>query len=351
MKVVVTGASGNVGTALLERLLAGGHEVVGISRRRPGPEHPYDQVRWVNLDVASPSERGRLKEAFQGADAVVHLAWLIQPARVVQELVRVNVGGTRAVVEAAEATGVAHLVVASSVGVYGHHPDDPSQRVDESWPLKAVASLEYSRSKVAVEFLLDGLEARRPGLKVTRVRPGLVLQHAAGSEIANYFLGPLVPTRGLLGVSVPALPMPRALAVQAVHARDLADAYTRVVESGAPGAFNVATEPVLTGLEVARALGARRAVPVSRSAVRGLAALSFRAHLHPTAPGWLDMAYAIPVMDTNRARSELGWEPQVSSVEALGALLSGMRDHAGTTSASLLPRSAPSRVGTSTQGP
>lgn len=346
MRIIITGASGNVGTALLRRLASTKHDVVGVARHHPGTSKAYESASWVLLDVADPA--ADLVGTFRGADAVIHLAWLIQPSRDVDELVRINVDGTRAVARAAAAAGVGHLVVASSVGVYGHHPDDHSARTTETWPLKAVASLEYSRSKVANEAFLDDFERDHSDLVVTRVRPGLVLQHDAGSEIAKYFVGPLLPTGALLRVPLPVMGMPRGLAVQAVHADDLADAYVKVVEARLPGALNVAAEPVLTGRLVAQALGARRVLPLGRSLTRTAAALTYRAHVHPTAPGWLDMAYAVPVMDTNRARSELGWEPQTSALDALTDLLQGARDHAGTSSAPLKPRRAPQRAGATT---
>jgi nucleoside-diphosphate-sugar epimerase len=100
VKVVVTGASGNVGTGLL-RALAGAtpaHEVVGVCRRPPPPDPPYDMARWHAVDLSAPGAAAALAEPFAGADAVVHLAWAIQPARdVADALARVldqRAGGT-----------------------------------------------------------------------------------------------------------------------------------------------------------------------------------------------------------------------------------------------------------------
>ena len=80
MRIVVTGLSGNLGTALLRRLGAeGGHDITGISRRPPQGE-PYQLARWVALDLAQEGAEQRLREVFAGADAVVHLAWGFQPS-------------------------------------------------------------------------------------------------------------------------------------------------------------------------------------------------------------------------------------------------------------------------------
>src|SRR3954466_12669550 len=143
LRVVVTGATGNVGTSVLEAL--GGDErvgeIVGLARRIPNWTPP--KVRWVSAAVASDDLSG----AFEGAHAVIHLAWLIQPSRDGAELERVNVEGSRRGFAAAVAAGVGALVHASSIGVYSPGPKD--RPVDESWPHEGVPSLFYSRHKAA----------------------------------------------------------------------------------------------------------------------------------------------------------------------------------------------------------
>ncbi len=244
MRVAVTGATGNVGTALLRRLASTDTEVVGVCRRLPEPTGAWADVRWVQQDVAGPDAVQRLTDAFAGVDAVVHTAWLIQPARDPGEMARVNLTGSENVVRAALAAGVPHLVHLSSVGAYATHPVDDA-RVDESWPADGISPSQYSREKATVESHLDTVERDHPELLVTRVRPALVFQRDAGSEIARYFLGPFVPTRLLRRVPLPVLPLPERLRFQVVHADDLADALVRILERAPGGAFNVADEPVL----------------------------------------------------------------------------------------------------------
>ncbi|WP_432511435.1 NAD-dependent epimerase/dehydratase family protein [Kineococcus sp. SYSU DK001] len=350
MKVAITGASGNVGTALLRRLAGTGTEVVGICRRLPdgpGPEGAYEGVRWESLDIAGPGAVPRLTEVLRGVDAVVHAAWLIQPARDPQELTRVNVGGSRNVVQAALAAGVPHLVHLSSIGAYATHPVGDG-RVDESWPATGIRSSQYSREKVAVEEHLDAVLADHPELTVTRVRPALVFQRDAGSEISRYFLGALVPTRLLRRVPLPVLPLPTKVRFQVVHADDLADALARILERAPGGAFNVADEPVLGNRDLALALNSPRYVDVDRRVVRAAADLTYRAHVHPVQPGWVDLGFGVPVMDTGRAREELGWRPAHAARDVLVELLDGIRDHAGTPSGAMRRRTglATSRTGT-----
>ena len=137
---------------------------------------------------------------------------------------------------------------------------------------------------------------------------------------------------------IPVLPLPPGLALQAVHADDVGEAYRLAVTSpDARGAYNVAAEPVLDARELGRVLGARP-VTVPTRAVRALAKLTWRARLQPTPPGWLDMGLGVPLMDITRAREELGWQPRHSASDALLELLDGLRRSAGLDTPPLAPR-------------
>jgi nucleoside-diphosphate-sugar epimerase len=304
-------------------------EIVGIARRLPEWQPP--RTRWVSADIA----RDDLRPHFAGADAVIHLAWLIQPSRDGTELQRVNVEGSRRVFRAAADAGVGALVHASSIGVYSPGPKDTP--VDESWPREGVPTSFYARHKAAAERALDELEIADPRLRVVRLRPGLIFKREAGPEVRRLFAGPLLPARLLRPGLVPVLPLPDRLVLQAVHGDDVGEAYRLAALSDqAQGAYNIAAEPVLDPSRLARAFGARR-VRVPERALRVLADATFRAHLQPTPPGWLDMGLAVPVMDVRRARDELGWTPRRSSVEALMELLDGMRAPAGRPTPPLEP--------------
>jgi UDP-glucose 4-epimerase len=330
MRVAVVGATGNVGTSLL-RSLAGEdavESIVGIARRLP--DHRFPKVEWRRADIAESD----LRPLFHGADVVVHLAWLIQPGRDLQKLRAANVEGSGRVFEAAGAAGVPSLVYASSVGAYSPGPKD--RRVDESWPTGGIASSFYSRHKAEVERLLDGFEQRYPSIRVARLRPGLIFKREAASGIRRLFAGPFLPNPLIRRELIPIVPAISRLRFQAVHSYDVGDAYRRAVVGPARGAFNVAAEPVLDQDVLGRALDARP-VPIPARLLRAAADLSFRLRLQPSEPGWVDMALAVPLMDTTRAREELGWEPGHSAVEALTELLEGMRSGAGLETPPLSP--------------
>jgi UDP-glucose 4-epimerase len=118
------------------------------------------------------------------------------------------------------------------------------------------------------------------------------------------------------------------LRFQAVHSHDVGEAYRQAVRSDVRGAFNIAAEPVLDPDVLARILGVRK-LPVPAAAARWAAQLTFKLHLQPSDVGWLDLALQTPLLDTTRAREELGWEPRRSSEDAVRDLVTGLGEDAG----------------------
>jgi UDP-glucose 4-epimerase len=322
MRVVVTGATGNVGSAVLEALAAdeGVTEVVGVARRVPSPLDP--KVSYVAADVA----RDDIAQHFTGADAVIHLAWMFQPTHRPEVTWAANVGGSARVFDAAVEAGVSTLVYASSVGAYS---PAPGSLVDESWPTHSLPTASYGREKAYVERLLDTVEARHPDLRVARLRPAFIFQRRAATEQRRIFAGPLMPTSLLRPGRLPVLPWPRGLQLQTVHARDVAEAYRLAVRTdSARGAFNVAAEPVLDGAAMGDLLGTRP-VPVPRSLARGTLSAAWHLHAVPAEPALLDLVSVLPILDTTRVRTELGWAPRYTAHEAMRSVLEGMVEHAG----------------------
>lgn len=341
MRIVITGASGNVGSALLRQLTASGdHDIVGIARRLP-EDSPYRKaVHWVSADLTNDDCVPALWQAFEGADAVVHLAWGFQPSHDLDHLVELGVGGTRRVLDAIVRTRVPHLVHMSSVGAYSPKRDDTP--VDESWPTDGVPTSWYSRSKSTAERLLDAHEEAGHGTVVTRMRPGIIGQRTAGSALLRYGVPALVPAKAL--TLLPVLPLDRRLKIPMVHTEDVADAFERVLLRQAPGAFNLAAEPPITTQAIAEALGAK-SVHVPSRVVRAVMAGAWRARLQQVDPGWLDMGFALPLLDSSRASRELGWSPTVDAMTVFRETLAGMQDGAADETPVLRPRTVLGQLG------
>jgi UDP-glucose 4-epimerase len=330
MRVVVTGATGNVGTSVLRSLADDPaiEQIVGLARRAPALS--LAKTEWRTADVS----RSQLDPLFEGADAVVHLAWLIQPSRDEATLYETNVLGSERVFDAAARCGVPAVVYASSVGAYSAGPKD--RRVDETWPTDGISSSFYSRHKAQVERVLDRFERDHPDTRVVRMRPGLIFKREAASGIRRLFAGPFLPGALVRRALIPVIPSTPRLRFQAVHSLDVGEAYRLAVTRPVSGAFNVAAEPVLDAQELGRTLGARP-VRIPPSVLRSAAAVTWRLRLQPTPPGWIDLALGVPLMDTARGRGELGWQPRTTSSAALIELLDGMREKAGIETPPLSP--------------
>jgi nucleoside-diphosphate-sugar epimerase len=331
-KVVVTGASGNVGAGVLRALARDlpNAEIVGICRRPPSTGGIYDGVRWHAVDLASPSASADLEPAMRDADVVIHLALAVQPVRDTNYLYRANVLGTQAVLRALDAAGVRQLVYASSLGIYAPGGATP---VSESWSDAGQRTSTYSQHKVLVERMLDRFVNDHPETVVARFRPTVVVQREAASLIRSLYLGPYVP-RAVLKLlqsrRLPILPLPKDIALQFVHADDVGDAVIRLLQRRAQGSFNIAAD-VLDSHALAALVGGR---PVDASPAlvrRVISALSF-IRLIALTPGWYDVATNTPVMDTSKARRELDWAPARSSTESAIELIDGLAEGAIGTS-------------------
>ncbi len=313
MRIVVTGATGNVGTSLVT--LLGDNPavdvVVGVARRRPTWYPP--KVDWVEADVAVDD----LDPIVDGADAVVHLSWLIQPARDQRAMWATNVVGTRRLAEAVARARVPALVAASSVGAYS--PARAGEIVDESWPTDGTPESTYSWQKALEERTLDVL-AEHSSCRVVRIRPALIFKRDSARHVRNLFIGHLVPL-GLLPVEAAAWAVAHLpLSFQVVHAHDVATAIQSCLLTEVRGAFNLAAPGVL---------GRRsRLGPPLVGAARPMISAAWRARLVPVDPGWLTLAASAPLMSTARATVELGWAPTRDAPTVLRELLGGLRDDA-----------------------
>ncbi len=330
MRVVILGATGNVGTSVVRAVRndKSVDHVIGLARRPPNGA--LLGIEWRATDIA----RDDLTDHFQGADAVIHLAWLTQPARNESFLHQVNVAGSARVFEAVAKAGVGTLLYASSWAAYS--PAATGNRVDEDWPTEGIRTSVYSRQKVEVERLLDQFETEHHFVRVVRLRPGLVLKAEAAAEIQRLFMGRLLASIAIRSSRLRAVPDISGLAFQVIHSDDLAEAYRLALLGSVTGAYNVACDLAVDGREIADHFALRR-VPVNPRLARAVMSMGWQLHIQRTEPGWFDLLVGSPLLDTNRVREELGWQAQQSPLSVIRELAGSMSSQTGFGTASLQP--------------
>jgi UDP-glucose 4-epimerase len=322
MHIVITGATGNVGTSVIESLAedADVSSVLGLARRLPNWQAP--KTHWVRADIAHDD----LVPHLRGADALIHLAWLFQPTHDPITTWRSNVEGGIRVFRAAADVGVPTIVYASSVGSYSPGPKD--RPVDESWPTHGWPNAGYTREKAYLERVLDTFEYEHPSTRVVRLRPGFIFKREAAEAQRRLFVGPLLPNGLARPRLIPAVPDLPGLRFQALHSADAGEAYRLAATREVRGAFNLAADPVIDAARLAELLGART-FRMPTAPLRAALATAWHLHLLPASPHLFDAVLRLPIMDVTRARTELGWSPRHSAIDALRAFLDGLQGGAG----------------------
>jgi len=328
LTVAVTGPTGTFGFGLMPLLQADDRvaRIIGIARRPFDPaKHGWTKMEYRRGDVRDPDA---LRKAFRDADVVVHLAFMIVGGD--KHTTRsVNIEGTLNAFWAAAEAGVRRFVYASSVAAYGFHRDNPVG-MREDWPVRPADRLYYAQQKAELEELLALERAEYPEVDLYLLRPSVVVgPHTVGAKgvlpeplsriaaLVRRAGGPLRPMPLRVPVAVPDLPM------QLVHEDDVGRALLQCVQgAGPPGSYNIAGEGVVSTVDVARELGFA-VVPLPGRPAYDVARTMVRLPFLPTIAGWLEVATHPSVMDTRRARAELGWEPRFSGLEALRETLRG----------------------------
>ncbi len=320
LTVAVTGPTGEIGLPLLSELERDPavDRVRGMARRPFDPAaEGWEKVVYRRGDIL---DRGSLAALFDGVDVVVHLAFAIFGSR--EETHRINLEGSRNVFEVAIAAGVERLVYASSVAAYGFYPQNP-QPLTEDVPARGSESFYYSAQKAELEGTLGELLAGS-GVDAYVFRPCIVAGPRAPMLIEKFLesarLGDPLPglRRGLARLPLPKPVLPDVgVPLQLVHHDDVARALAAAISgAGEPGAYNLAGAGEVSIGDVARALG-WRTVPVPGPAVGLGAGLAQRLTFLSPQLEWAAALRTPVLMDSSKARRQLGWEPRFDAGETL----------------------------------
>jgi nucleoside-diphosphate-sugar epimerase len=327
LQVAVTGPTGTFGAGLIPLLQDSPRisRLIGIARRPFDPAaHGWSKMRYRQGDVRDPEA---LKEAFAGCEVVVHLAFMITGNADAKTIRAINVEGTLNAFRAAREAGAERFVYASSVAAYGFHSDNPVG-MKEDWPVRPAARLFYAREKAEIEHLLGEEAESASGPALYLLRPPIVLgPDAMGAKGA--LPAPVAGAGRRLFDVLTRLPVPLpifapSVPLQLIHEHDVGTALLKcVLGDGPPGAYNIAADDVLTGADIVRELGLAP-LPVPSRLVHGAARVAAavpKPPFTPPAADWVEAASHPAIMDTTKAKQELGWEPEYTALEALRATL------------------------------
>ena len=329
LTVAVTGPTGAIGKALMRALQDDPNvqRVVGMARRPFDPlVHGWTKVEYRQGDIL---DEHSVKALVAGADVVVHLAFLIFGSH--DETTRVNLEGSRNVFTAALAEGVDRFVYTSSVAAYGFHDDNP-ELLHEDIPARGSEDHYYSAQKAELERTLVEMTARSKS-DVFVFRPCIVAGPNATELIENIpyvQLGEKLPepVRNLMGTIPllrPVIPDP-GVPFQLVHEDDVATALVAAIDGGrVPGVYNLAADGEITLTDLAHALG-WYSMPVPELAVDLTARVVSKIPLMPARASWIS-AIRVPVlMDTGKAKMNLGWDPEHDAFDTLAQTIQSARE-------------------------
>ncbi len=320
MKALVTGASGFLGSHLVDRLVERGGSVRAFVR--PTSDTSYLNERGAELVVGDVADPASLRPAVEGMDVVYHAAALVSDWGRWPDFRRATIDGTRNVLEAAASAGVSRFLHVSTDGVYALN--SLRGRVTEESPLERRFGWwdYYRRSKLAAERIARGyLESGRIGVSI--IRPGVLLGERDRVMLPGVVAFLRSSTAAYLGNAENRLPC--------VYAGDVAEACILAAtgDGGAGGTYNVASQEPVTQRELFQAISEATGLPLPRRTlpmrlVYGLAfamevasvLLGRRARPSLTRFG-LNLIALDYDEDASKAKRELGWEAKVSMREAI----------------------------------
>jgi UDP-glucose 4-epimerase len=305
-RVYVTGGNGFLGSSVVAALAASADVALVVSGDIRDPD-PLTRTAGVIYERADVTDAAALPPQFarHRIDTVVHLASIVNPgtSTTVAQEYRVDVDGSRAVLEAALAAGVRRVVVSSSGAAYGYHSDNPEWLV-ETDSLRGNDSFPYSRHKRLVEEMLAGYRSTHPELEQVVFRIGTIL----GPTVSNQITA-LWDQRRVLAIRGAASPFVFA------WVDDVVGAMVQAVVGDTTGIFNVAGDGRLTVDQIAGVLGKKTLVLPA-----GLLALALRVghalRLTVHGPEQVKFLRYRPVLLNTRLKTEFGYSPRLTSREA-----------------------------------
>ena len=296
-RILITGAAGAVGTALLLYLKGSAHDVIATGIHRPA--NLPKPARFVHLDVCGSDPETVI--AAEKPQVVIHLASIVSPTT--RDIAHaVDVTGSRNVIDACITHGVKRLVVTSSGAAYGYHSDNPVP-LRESDPLRGNPEFAYADHKRQVEEMLAAARAHAPQLEQVILRVGTVLGEGLENQITALFHKPrLLALRGSDSPFV------------FIWSEDLAAILARAATDGPPGIFNVAGDGALGLSDLAQMLG-KPLLRLPPWLVKTVLAMAKPLRLSRYGPEQVRFLQFRPVLDNTGLKTQFGYIPRRTSAQ------------------------------------
>lgn len=306
-RVLVTGGSGFLGSSVGPALAGHPDIEIVVSGDIREPHSPDPAVTYLRLDVTDAKAVSAAIAAHR-VDTIVHLASIVNPPPGMTDdlAYRVDVDGTRHVLDAAIEHGVRRLIVSSSGAAYGYHADNPDW-ITESQPVRGNQEFAYARHKRLVEELLAVGRQEHPELEQTVFRIGTILGATVDNQITDLFAKPR-----LLKIAGSASPF------VFIWDTDLTAIFVQAVTQDVTGVFNVAGDGALTIDEIAQRLG-RHTITVPRWAMKAALSVLRPLGLTQYGPEQTGFLQYRPVLDNTRLKAEFGYTPIFTSSLAFDA--------------------------------
>jgi UDP-glucose 4-epimerase len=316
--ILVTGAAGYIGSLALAALANDSRvgTLVAYDKQESSAPEP---VVVVNGDITRDDITALLLQ--YAIDTVVHLASILKPpiGAPTDLAWRVDVEGTRRLLEACIAADVKHLVVTTSGAAYGYHPDNPMW-LSENAPIRGHDDFDYSRNKRQVEELLASYRLHHPELGQLLLRPGTVIGKGTHSPVTEIFVGPVIV--GVRGSAAPFV---------FIWDRDLVNVLLLGALERCQGIYNLAGDGALTAREIARRLG-KPYLPLPATLLAVTLGLLKRIGKSAHGPETVDFLRYRPVLSNRKLKQEFAYTP-ISSAAAFQLWLDDSDEPADTAAA------------------
>lgn len=310
MKVIITGISGFLAQSIIAFLERDTNisEILGVDLVEP--TYISKKLIFKKRDVRDRT----LEEDFKSYDAIIHLVFIVNPLKSYKEMYSINVDGSVNVFDCAIKAGVKKIIHASSVAAYGGFLDNPIP-IKEDHPIRIMKKkFYYNETKVLVENYLIELEKKHSDISIVRIRPHLFF----GPNINNFFQKFFKPNT-LLGFA-PNNPW------QFTWVDDVAQGFYLALIKDFRGPLNLGADSPLSLKELSKRLNVRLITVPYKLLIALLLPLYKLRLLKKDYHGWIRVARYPIVIDSTRAKLELGWEPRYDVFNTIQAFLAHIKE-------------------------